>query len=130
MTRRVLAVDCDPGVLTVLRKRLESAGYDVSTAADGFEALRKAYAERPDLILLDVIMANLNGLQVCTRLKSDPSTRNIPIVMMTENRIGEPANALRAGANAALDKPYEGAKLLRLIEELLRRADEERASSR
>jgi CheY-like chemotaxis protein len=82
---RILVVDDDALVREILADQLAEAGYLVSTAEDGEEALAKVSSESPDLILLDVIMPNLDGFEVCRRLKSDEQTILIPVV-----RLGAP----------------------------------------
>jgi CheY-like chemotaxis protein len=85
----VLLADDEETFRSWLRPSLEQAGYDVVTAADGLEALSQVRAEQPDLILLDVMMPRMDGFEVLTRLKSDPNTAAIPVVLL----IGMPAEA-------------------------------------
>ena len=72
---KILAVDDDVMVLAVIKKRLEFAGYEVITAMEGLEGLKKARSENPDLIVLDLILPNLNGYQICAMLKRDSKYR-------------------------------------------------------
>ena len=80
---RLLLVDDQPANLQVLRDSLEDEGYEISIATSGRTALRVAEARRPDLILLDVMMPEMDGLETCRRLKQDPETREIPVIFVT-----------------------------------------------
>ncbi len=125
----ILVVDDDPEIMTLLSTRLGKSGYKVSTAADGNKALEVARRDRPDLIVLDVMMPGKSGWEVARALKQDAETSHIKIVMFTA--MG-PANAITApiyGADAAVDKsvadaqvdkPFEFAEVERVIAELLK----------
>jgi putative two-component system response regulator len=128
----VLIVDDNPQVAAVLRHALLSAGCEVTLAADGREALDRVQERLPDLILLDLQMPFLSGDQVCRRLKSDPRTRFIPIVMMTGQ--GDLENKLAAweyGADEFLAKPLDVVEVTTRCRSLLRikRLIEERDSA-
>ena len=116
----ILVVDDDPEIVTLLSTRLGKRGYKISTAGDGTRALELAKRERPDLVLLDVMMPGKSGWEVARALKQDPVTQNVKIVMVTA--IGEKTNEITApiyGADAHVDKPFEFEKLERVIGELL-----------
>ncbi len=83
MSARILVVDDNPLNLRMLADWLASEHYVVSTATNGFEALAKIAAERPDIVLLDVVMPELNGFEVCRRIKADPTMADIPVIMVT-----------------------------------------------
>jgi DNA-binding response OmpR family regulator len=119
---RILVVDDDPEILAMLGTRLGKRGYRVSTAADGHTALDLAKKERPDLVLLDVMMPGKSGWEVARAIKQDPSTHSIKIVMVTA--IGSAVNDITSpiyGADAHIDKPFEFENLERVIGELLAR---------
>src|SRR5512141_2041447 len=80
---RILVVDDNPNNVDILKTRLENHGYEVVTAADGTQALAAAASTTPDLILLDVMMPGVDGLEVCRRIKADPAIPFTPIVMVT-----------------------------------------------
>jgi CheY-like chemotaxis protein len=117
----ILVVDDDPEIVSMLSTRLTKRGYNVSTAADGHRALELAKRERPDIVLLDVMMPGKSGWEVARALKQDPVTAGIKIVMVTA--IGESVNELTSplyGADAHLDKPFEFEKLEKIIANLVK----------
>ncbi len=127
---RILVVEDDINLRTILKMQLERAGYEVRAAEDGEGALRCVDEERPDLILLDVMMPGMNGYEVCRRLKSDIGTANIPIIMLTarseqEDRI----RGLAGGANDYLTKPYEVEELLVRVRNILQWSRLQRAAN-
>jgi two-component system alkaline phosphatase synthesis response regulator PhoP len=116
----ILVVDDDPEIVTMLTTRLGHRGYQVSSAGDGHRALELARREKPDLVLLDVMMPGKSGWEVARALKQDPVTQGIKIVMVTA--IGEQVNEITSplyGADAHIDKPFEFEKLERVIGGLL-----------
>jgi CheY-like chemotaxis protein len=117
---RILVVDDDPEIVTLLSARLTKRGYKISTASDGHKAIELAKSERPDLMLLDVMMPGKSGWEVARALKQDPTTQSIKIVMVTA--IGEKTNELTSplyGADAHIDKPFEFEKLEKVIGDLV-----------
>lgn len=81
--KKILIVDDEPNILTLLESRLKSAGYDVIKANNGKDALFLAYKEKPNLILLDIVMPGIDGSQVSEALKNNPVTSNIPVIFLT-----------------------------------------------
>lgn len=116
----ILVVDDDPEIVTMLNTRLTRRGYKVSTAGDGNRALEMAKREKPDVVLLDVMMPGKSGWEVARALKQDPVTQHVKIVMVSA--IGEKTNEITApiyGADAHVDKPFEFEKLESVIAGLL-----------
>ncbi|MBI4869542.1 MAG: response regulator [Candidatus Wallbacteria bacterium] len=120
---RVLIVDDDEDVSFILRKGLETAGkFEVVQAADGVEGLQRALDTPPDLILLDIMMPGLDGLEVCRRLRADARTATVPVVIHSvKMQIHDVLKAMQAGANHYLMKPMEIGALTRELLELLER---------
>ena len=117
---KILAVEDDASVLAVTKQRLESAGYEVLTAVEGKEGLKKARSENPDLIILDLLLPNLNGYQICAMLKKDIKYQNIPIVMLTSRiHTKDIAEGFKVGADAYITKPYDSEGLLNQVKTLL-----------
>lgn len=117
---KILIADDDVILTEMLRFRLEGAGHEVITAADGLEALSTAEAEEPELIILDSMMPVVAGPEVLARLKADPNTAKIPIIMLT-TRDGENdvVAALRGGASEYITKPFIPQELMVRIEKLM-----------
>jgi DNA-binding response OmpR family regulator len=116
----ILVVDDDPEIVAMLTTRLGHRGYTITTASDGERALELARREKPDIVLLDVMMPKRSGWEVVRALRQDPVTQDIKIVMVTA--IGEQVNELTSplyGADAYIDKPFEFDKLEKVIKGLL-----------
>ena len=121
MGQRILVVDDDPTVSDVVRRYLERAGYDFVLAADGPAALEAAQRTSPDLVVLDLMLPGMDGLEVCRRLRSGPS--GVPIVMLTA--LGEEADrvlGLQLGADDYVTKPFSPRELVLRVQSVLRRA--------
>jgi adenylate cyclase len=118
---RILVVDDNPNNVDILKTRLESHGYEVTTATDGAAALASVVADVPDLILLDVMMPGIDGLEVCRRLKSDPAVPFTPIVLITARSEAKDVIAgLEAGADEYLTKPVDHGALVARVASMLR----------
>jgi len=120
---RVLVVDDDPDIRVAIVEALKIAGYDVGSAATGAGALAICRQQCPDLVLLDQMLPDLDGLEVCRRLRDEPSTGRVPIVFVTA-RTGEQdrVRGLAAGADDYVIKPFSTAELLLRIRAVLRRS--------
>ena len=121
MGKKILIVDDEIDLVETIKFRLEAAGYDVVTAYDGQEALKKVRNEKPDLILLDVMMPSVDGYQVCRMLKFDDKYRDIPIIMLTaRGQDKDRATGEEVGADAYIAKPFDSKILMAKIEEWLK----------
>ena len=118
--KRVLIADDEPEVVDLVRMVLDMAGHSVSSARDGAETLAAIRAEQPDLILLDVRMPKLTGLQVLQQLRADPNTAPIPVIMLSVvTTYPEVREALQWGAIAYLAKPFKLKEMSRLVDRIL-----------
>ena len=125
MKERVLIIEDDEGILRVLRRALNYENYQVETAVDGESGLALARDWRPDLIILDLMLPGMDGLEVTQRLRMDG---NIPILMLTsKDTINDRVLGLDAGADDYMTKPFELDELLARVRALLRRTQLERA---
>ncbi len=118
---RVLVADDEPGLRSALRRGLTLMGYSVELAVDGMDALTRLAADRPDVLILDVLMPGCDGLEVCRRLRA--AGDDIPVLMLTvRNRVEDVVAGLEAGADDYVTKPFELAELHARIRALMRRA--------
>jgi len=117
----VLIVDDNPQNVELLQAFLESLPVKIVTAVDGLDALSKVAEHTPDLILLDIMMPQMSGFQVCRRIKSDPKTRDIQVLMVTAlNELGDIEQANEVGTDDFVSKPVNKIELLTRVKSLLR----------
>ena len=119
----ILAVDDEAHILELLSFNLENEGYRVMTAANGEDALTVCTRERPALVLLDLMLPGIDGMEVCRRLKGNTSTADIPIIMLTAK--GDEVDkvlGLELGADDYITKPFSVRELIARVKALLRRA--------
>ena len=118
---RILVVDDSPANVEILQMRLQAQGYEIKTAADGEEALAAVREHQPDLILLDVMMPKLDGIEVCRRLRADPALPFVPIILVTAKSDSKDVVAgLEAGGDEYLTKPVDQAALVGRVKSMLR----------
>ncbi len=121
MPKKILLVEDDPDCIELLEYNLKREGFSVGTARDGIEGLKKARSLRPDLILLDLLLPELDGLAVCETLRRGPGTTHIPVIIVTAltshfTRLA----GLETGAADLVTKPFRMKDLLTRIHQLLR----------
>jgi len=118
----ILLADDEADVSLVTKTRLEANGFEVVATADGEEALRRFRERKPDLVLLDLKMPRLDGYQLCRIIKSDPGTRNVPVILFSASSAYSLAlrdKCLELGADDHLRKPYSADELLSKVRRLL-----------
>ena len=118
--KKILVIDDMPNVVTMVKARLEASGYEVIAALDGQQGLTYAYSEKPDLIILDIVMPAGGGYSVYTRLKMSPKTRSVPVIFLTaKDRPEDVARAYHLGAQYFIQKPYKPQMLLGTVKKVL-----------
>jgi len=117
---RILIVDDSPSQLLGMKRIVEKLGHEIVTAEDGASGVEVAKSTMPDLILMDVVMPNLNGFQATRAISKEPSTANIPVVLVTtKDQETDKVWGMRQGAKAYITKPFTEAQLIEVINSLL-----------
>ena len=117
----VLVVEDSVTQREMITDLLKGSGLNVSIATDGVEALEHIEGHRPDLVVLDIVMPRMNGYEVCRRIKADPKTQNVPVVMCSSK--GEEFDrywGMKQGADAYIAKPFQPTELVGTVKQLLR----------
>lgn len=118
--KTVMVVDDNPDIITIVRTILEGKGYDVLSASSGPELLTRLESQKPDLIVLDIMMPQMDGLEVLTRLKGAPDTASIPVILLTAKvQYEDVLGGYKLGADYYITKPFTGTQLLNGINLLL-----------
>src|SRR6201999_381319 len=122
MIPKILVVDDEPDAIELIKFNLKNAGYDVVTAADGDEALKKARALLPELIILDLMLPEVDGLEVCKILRRDPRVAATPIIMLTAKAAEiDRVLGLELGADDYVTKPFSPRELVLRVKKMLQR---------
>ncbi|BCG45999.1 Response regulator receiver protein [Citrifermentans bremense] len=117
---RILVVEDEESLLKLESILFTSKGYQVTGVRGGLDALRSIAQDRPDLVVLDIMLPDMDGFEVCRSIKEDPDTRSIPVVMLTAKKSSRDLEAGRvAGADAYITKPFKSVKVLEVIGGLL-----------
>ena len=120
MKQRILAIDDEVDVLAIVRGLLSTGGFAVDTAESGPEGLEKARANHPDLILLDLKMPEMNGLEVFERLRKDSETAMVPVIFLTAIDDSDlKATAVALGVDKYVTKPFDGLELIEIVRRTL-----------
>jgi CheY-like chemotaxis protein len=123
-TRQVVAIDDEPSIIVVITASLQPNGFEVSAAPNGPQGLELIARIKPDLVLLDLLMPDMNGLEVLQRLKADPDLQQIPVVIVSAmTDPGGRSQCLKSGAADYLAKPFSPYELLDMINSVLGLAD-------
>jgi len=126
MAKKILAVDDERHIVRLVQINLQKEGYDVTTASNGREALEKVAENKPDLIVMDVMMPEMDGFEALKRLKENPETAEVPVIMLTAK--AQDADVFRgwqSGADLYLTKPFNPSELLTFVKRLLQSQPEE-----
>ncbi|MEO0452893.1 MAG: response regulator transcription factor [Verrucomicrobiota bacterium] len=126
MSKKILLIDDEPDVLDLVEVNLKSSGFKVLSAQDGEEGIRKARTDQPGVIVLDLMLPRMSGLEVCKILKKDPATMGIPVIMLTaKSDEVDRIVGLELGADDYVTKPFSPRELVLRIKSVLRRASTE-----
>ena len=118
---KIVTIDDDPVVRTLIKKTFSSLGFEVITAADGIEGLRAIENHQPDIIILDVMMPIIDGLEVLKRIKATPKIAKIPVIMFTAISDGQMVvESSKFGAEDYIIKPFQSSVLIQKVKELLK----------
>jgi len=119
MALKVLVCDDERNIVRLIQVNLERLGYQVTTAYDGREALRKISEETPDLVLLDVMMPYVDGMEVLRTMRRNPLTANVPVILLTvQAQEGDDAAGLAAGADFYMTKPFNPDELQEFLKKI------------
>jgi len=120
MDKKILVIEDDPASLRLMVYTLQHEGYQVITAANGLEGLRKALKEKPDLLILDVMLPGIDGFEVCHRLRAEPQTAHLPILMLSgKAQETDKATGLKVGADDYITKPVTPSETASRVRTLL-----------
>ena len=116
MAKKILVVDDERHIVLVVQGTLKSAGYEVITAADGKDALEKVEAEKPDLVVLDEVMPDMDGFEVLKRLRKNPATRELPVIMLTlKTGVADGCRHWQSDPDCYLSKPFNPMELVAFV---------------
>jgi DNA-binding response OmpR family regulator len=119
----VLVIDDDPVILKLLEVNFEMEGFRVLTATDGGEGLRQARTKRPDVVISDIMMPKVDGLELATALKGDPETEDLPVILLSARaQAGDVQKGLEVGVEEYVTKPFDPFELVDLVYSVLDRA--------
>ena len=123
--KKILVVDDERHIVRLVQVNLERAGYEVAAAYDGREALKKVEADKPDLIVLDVMMPHMDGFETLRHLKANADTANIPVIMLTAKAQDQDIfEGWRQGVDMYLTKPFNPMELLTFVKRIFQSQDE------
>ncbi len=124
MPRKILTVDDEKHIVRLIQVNLERHGYEVVTAHDGREALEKVESERPDLVILDVMMPYMDGFEVLQNMKRNPGTRDIPVIMLTAKaQDADVFKGWQSGVDCYLTKPFNPMELISFVQRIFKSLD-------
>jgi len=126
MKKKILVVDDNPDLIFILQVQLKNKGYDTVQATNGMQAVDIATAQLPDLIVMDIMMPQMNGLQAARLIRQNPKTRSIPILAATAKiTIADKEECFQSGCNDHMDKPFTTKELVSRIEKLMKSSEKQ-----
>lgn len=124
MVKKILVIEDDPAISRLVDYSLKHEGYDVTTASNGLEGIRKAHYETPDLVILDVMLPGMDGFEICHQLKSESGTSKLPILMFSAKaQEVDKDTGRKVGADDYLPKPAAPAEIVNRVEKLLQKKE-------
>ncbi|OGS44843.1 MAG: hypothetical protein A2539_03700 [Elusimicrobia bacterium RIFOXYD2_FULL_34_15] len=121
---KIIIADDDIEILELIKTALENDGHSIIGYNNGFDAYEAIVKEKPDLVVLDVMMPRMNGYEVCEKLRETPSTKTIPIVMLTaQSQIKDKITGLKLGADDYITKPFDPLELAARVESIIKRCN-------
>jgi two-component system, OmpR family, alkaline phosphatase synthesis response regulator PhoP len=122
MAKKILVVDDEKAILELIQRILSRERYNIITAESGNEALNKIYNESPDLVILDVMLPDMDGLQVCRKIRQDPLYKNLPVIILTVRKADtDQIKGLDTGCDEYMTKPFYPKELSLRVRNILRR---------
>jgi DNA-binding response OmpR family regulator len=120
MNKKILVIEDDPASLRLTQYILEHRGYEVLTAVNGLDGLKKARSENPDLVITDVMLPGIDGFDICYQLRSEPQTAGLPIIMLSAKaQEADKDTGLKVGANYYITKPVNPDSIIKTVDRLL-----------
>lgn len=120
MAKKILFIEDEIELIELVKARLEANNFEVVSAVNGREGLEKVYSEKPDLVLLDLLLPEMDGFRVCQRIKQDSTIKDIPVIVVTASGMKDLGQQCKfAGADDFVKKPYEPAEFIAKINSLL-----------
>jgi len=120
MAKKILIIEDDPATQRLVDYSLRQEGYEVITASNGLDGIRKALGESPDLVILDVMLPGMDGFEICYRLRSEPATKKLPILMFSAKAQEiDKDTGIKVGADEYLTKPSPPAEIVSRVAKLL-----------
>ncbi len=123
MKKKILIIDDEPDILKLVSLRLKKLGHDILTADNGKDGLDSIKANKPDMILLDLILPVISGEKICRQIKKDEELKHIPVILFTASDVSVADTAKQLGAEDYIAKPFDPKKLVEKVQKILKKAN-------